>query len=200
MCKIRENSAERIRTLLCSSILSILISRFYLKKRNTPGRNFSQIFLEISSDFLRNFFRISRNFFKNFLRFSIGFGTLMRKWEIFPKHSFSTVFRNFSPILFLNSHRFPHHFSDFLWFKKKTLTYRKTKNKNIWDFSSKALIFQIFSEYLERFFEFFRFFQNFHVLSSAGSEENKSCLGEIWSCLHNFSDLKFLGFSHYLWI
>ena len=103
----------------------------------------------------------------------------MRKWEIFQKNSFSTVFRNFSPILFLNSQRFPHHFSDFLSFLNKTLTYRKAKNENIGDFSSKALIFQIFSEYLEGFFEFFRFSQNFRVLSSAGSEENKNCSGKI---------------------
>ena len=164
-----------------------------------PGRNISQIFLEIFSDFLRNFFRISQNSFKHFRRFSVGFGTLMRKWEIFPKHSFSTVFRNCSTILFLNSQRFPHHFSDFLWFLNKILTYRKAKNENIWDFY-KALIFQIFSEYLEGFFEFFRFSQNFHVLSSAGFEENKSYWGEILSCLHNFLDLKFLRFSHHLWI
>ena len=65
-----------------------------------PGRNISQIFLEIFLDFFRNLFRISQNFFKNFFRFSVGFGTLMRKWEIFPKHSFSTIFRNCSPILF----------------------------------------------------------------------------------------------------
>ena len=63
-----------------------------------------------------------------FLRFSVGFGTLMRKWEIFPKHSFFSVYRNCSPILFLNSQRFPHHFSDFLSFSKNTLTFRKTKN------------------------------------------------------------------------
>ena len=35
---------------------------------------------------------ISQNFFKNFLRFSVGFGTLMRKWEIFPKHYFLQLF------------------------------------------------------------------------------------------------------------
>ena len=74
-----------------------------------------------------------------------------------------------------------------------------TKNKNIWGFS-KALIFQIFSEYLEGFFEFFRFSQNCRVLSSAEFEENKSYSGKIWSCLHNFLDLKFLRFSHHLWI
>ena len=165
----------------------------------TPGRNISQIFLKIFSDFLRNFFRISQNFFKHFLRFSVGFRTLMRKWEIFPKHSFSTVFRNCYPILFLNSQRFLHHFSDFLWFLNNTLTFHKAKNENIWDFS-KALIFQIFSKYLEGFFEFFRCFQNCHDLSSAESEENKSYSGKIWSCLHNFSDLNFLRFSHRLWI
>ena len=151
-----------------------------------------EIFLRLSPKFLQNFF-------KHFLRFSVGFGTLMRKWEIFPRHSFSTVFRNCSSILFFNSQRFPHHFSDFLWFLNKTLTYRKAKNENIWDFS-KALIFQIFSEYLEGFFEFFRFSQNCRVLSSAGFEENKSSSGKICSCLHNFSDLKFLRFSHHLWI
>ena len=165
----------------------------FIYSPNNPGRKISQIFLEIFSDFLRNFF-------KNFFTFSVGFGTLTRKWEIFLKHSFSTVFQNFFPILFFNSQRFPHHFSDFLWFLNKTQTYRKVKNENIWDFSSKALIFQIFSEYLEGFFEFFRFSQNCHVLSSAWFEENKSCSGEIWSCLHNFSDFKFLRFSHHLWI
>ena len=164
-----------------------------------PGKNISQIFLEIYSDFLRNFFRIFQNFFKHFLRFSVGFWTLMRKWEIFPKHSFSTVFWNISPILFLISQRFPRHFSDFLWFLNNTLTFRKAKNENIWDFS-KALICKIFSECLEGFLGFFRFSQNFRVLSSAGFEENKSYSGKIWSCLHNFSDLKFLRFSHNLWI
>ena len=43
------------------------------------------------------------------------------------------------------------------------------QNENIGDFC-KALIFQIFSEYLEGFFEFFRFSQNCRVLSSAGFE------------------------------
>ena len=109
-------------TVWQASIISL--NKYY----HIPGRNISQIFLEIFSDFLRNFFRISQNFFKHVLRFSVGFGTLMRKWEIFPKHSFSTVFRNCSPILFLNSQRFPHHFSDFLWFLNKTLTYLKAKN------------------------------------------------------------------------
>ena len=97
------------------------------------------------------------------LRFSVGFGTLMRKWEIFPEHSFFTVFRNCSRIFFLNSQRFPHHFLDFFWFSNNTVTFRKAKNYNIWDFS-KALIFQIFSECLEGFFEFFRFSQNCLVL------------------------------------
>ena len=95
-----------------------------------PGRNISQIFLEIFSDFLRNFFRIS-----------VGFGTLMRNWEIFPNHSFSTVFRNCSPIFFFNSQRFPHHFPDFLWFLNNTRTFRKANNENIWDVSKDFLIF-----------------------------------------------------------
>ena len=112
------------------------------------------------------------------LRFSVGFGTLMRKWEIFPKHSFPTVFRNCSPILFLNSQPCPHHLSDFLRFSNNTLTFCKAKNENIWHFS-KALIFQILSECLEGFFEFFRFSQNCRVLSSAGFEENKSNSGKI---------------------
>ena len=153
----------------CHSVCQNQNCRYFL------GRNISQIFLEIFSDFLRNFFRISQNFFKHFLRFSVGFGTLMWKWEIFPKHSFSIVFWNYSPILFLNSQRFPHHFSDFLWFLNNTLTYRKAKNKNTWDFS-KALTFQNFSEYLEGFFEFFRFSQNCRVLSSAGFAENMKLL------------------------
>ena len=105
-----------------------------------PGRNISQIFSEIFSDFLRNFF-------KNFLRFSVGFGTLMRKWEIFPKHLFSTVFRNCSPILFLNSQRFPHQFSNFLRCLNKTLTYRKAKNDKFFQNISKD--FLIFFDFLK---------------------------------------------------
>ena len=83
-----------------SQIHSITVKNIKIR----PVRNISHIFLEIFSDFLRNFLRLPQkflqNFFKYFLRFSVCFGTLMRKWEIFPKHSFSTVFRNCSPILF----------------------------------------------------------------------------------------------------
>ena len=87
----------------CSKLLLWFYTRrVYWRSATTIGRNISQIFLEIFEDFLGNFLRIS-----------VGFGVLMRKWEIFPKHSFSRVFRNCSAILFLNSQRFLHHFPDF---------------------------------------------------------------------------------------
>ena len=111
-----------------------------------PGKNIFQIFLEIFSEFLETFSQI-------FCRF----------WDIDEKvgdFSEALIFYSFSELLpnfFFNSQRFPHHFSDFLWFLNKTLTYRKAKNKDIWDFS-KALIFQIFSGYLEGFFEFYSIF------------------------------------------
>ena len=122
---------------------------------NGPGRNISQNF----SEFLQTFSQI-------FCRF----------WDIDEKvgdFSEAPIFYSFSELLpnffFFNSQSFSHHFSDSLWFLNKTLTYRKAKNENIWNFS-KALIFQIFLEYLEGSFEFFRFSQNCRVLSSAGFE------------------------------
>ena len=130
-----------------------------------PGRNISQIFLEFS----QNFSEVLQTFSQIFCTF----------WDIDEKvgdFSEALIFYSFSELLpnfFFNSQRFPHHFSDFLWFFNKTLIYRKIKNENIWDFS-KALMFQIFSGYLEGFFEFFRFSQNCRVLSSARFEENRS--------------------------
>ena len=93
----------------------------------------------------------------NFLQISFIYEcSELQVYEIFPKHSFSTVFWNCSPILFLNSQRFSHHFSDFLKFLNNTLTFRKAKNQSIWYFS-KALIFQILRNISKDFLSFFDF-------------------------------------------
>ena len=145
----------------------------------------------------------------------------MRKWEIFPKHPFSTVFRNCSPIDFLNYQIFSHHFSDFLWFLNNTdISYSKKweylrffqssyfsnffeiSRRIFWVFSifdfSEAPIFYSFSELLPIFFSIlgvflitFQIFSDFWITLTFRKAKNEN----IW----DFSKaLIFQIFSEYL--
>ena len=77
----------------------------------------------------------------------------MRKWEIFPKHSFFTVFQNFSLVAkyswaFLRiSQKFPQNYSEFLQKFSQIFCRFWDIDEEVGDFSE-ALIFYSFSDFL----------------------------------------------------
>ena len=80
----------------------------------------------------------------------------MRKWEIFPKHPFSTVFRNCSPIFFKILRGFLitfQIFSDF-WI---TLWHFVKQKMSISEISPKLLFFKFFRNLSKDFLSFFDF-------------------------------------------
>ena len=119
----------------------------------------------------------------------------MRKWEIFPKHSLSTVFRNCFPILFLNSQRFLHHFSDFLWFLDNTfwITWFLLKIR-ISEISPKLLFFKLFRNISKDFLSFFDFLKIFVSSDLLNSKKIWVIQGK-WDFFLNFPNVKFLRIS-----